>query len=239
MPETCDKVTVLVVGATGNIGSALVSKLATLDHVTVYSASRGSGDLQLDINSEESVSTIKDQLAAKHGDGTIDHVVVCCGASQFGPISNFSAESWTANCMGKLVAVSRLALQLLNDQGGCEGVLRPGGSITVTAGQASRTVNKLWPGIATNNAGLEAFVRNAGNDPSITRGVRLNAVSPALVLETAQKAGMPTAGTVPAADVAEAFLPLIFGEASGEVSDAGGQQVFEQSHHAGMSDKPK
>jgi len=95
----------------------------------------------------------------------------------------------------------------------------------------------MWPGIAANNAGLEAFIKNAGL--MVGRGIRLNAVSPALITETAEKAGLPTAGTVPAAEVAAAYIPLIFGDMTGEVSDAGGQVAFEKSHHDGMSDKPK
>merc|ERR1712166_860974 len=230
----------LVIGATGNIGTELVAKLRALGEDTVVlTGARSNCDVSIDIDSLESIATLGEQLRASIGEEPIDHVVVICGASTFGAANTFTAESWTNSCMGKLVSVSRLALMLMNNEGGCAGVLRDGGSITVTAGQASRTVNKMWPGIATNNAGLEAFVKNAGNEPSLTRGVRLNAVSPALVFETATKAGLPTAGTVPAADVADAFLPLIHGEMSGVVVDAGGQQVFEKSHHDGMSDKPK
>jgi len=128
--------------------------------------------------------------------------------------------------MNKFVGVSRLCVMLSNgEEVKC---LRAGGSITVTAGQSSRTVNKMWPGLAANNAGLEAFVRCAGVDGP--RGVRINAVAPALVKETAEKAGLPLAGTVPAADCAACYLPLIFGRASGEVVDAGAQRVFTSSH---------
>lgn len=74
----------------------------------------------------------------------------------------------------------------------------------------------MWPGIATNNAGLEAFVRNAGED--LPRGLRLNAVSPALVTEAAEKAGLPTAGTVPAAEVAAGYIPLLLGASTAQVN---------------------
>jgi len=134
--------------------------------------------------------------------------------------------------MNKLVSVSRLVVMLANGKE-C-GVLKEGGSITVTAGQASRTINKMWPGIATNNAGLEAFVKNAGID--LPRGVRLNAVSPALVRETAVKAGLPLTNTVPAADCAAAYVPLIFGSVTATVVDAGYQTAFKASHHRGQKD---
>merc|ERR1712224_583855 len=109
-----------------------------------------------------------------------------------------------------------------------------GGSVTITAGQASRTINKMWPGIAVNNSGLEAFVRCAGLDAP--RGVRINAVSPAMIRETAVKSGNSTEGTVTAADAAAHYVPLIFGAMTGQVVDAGSQTTFDKSHHDGMKD---
>lgn len=88
----------------------------------------------------------------------------------------------------------------------------------------------MWPGLAANNAGLDMFVRCGGL--GLPRGLRLNAVSPALVTETAQRAGLPIEGTVPAADVAAAFLPLIFGSDSGQVVDVGAQVKFESDHQS-------
>jgi len=196
--------------------------------VKIITAARNDGDVKLDISSEESVAQLANQVS------DVDHVVVCCGASQFGALQTFTMESWSAQIGSKLLAVTRLVIGLANQEGSLAGVLKDGGSVTITAGQASRTLNKMWPGIATNNAALEAFVKNAGLE--VPRGIRLNAVSPALITETAEKAGLPTNGTVPAAEVAAAYVPLIFGDAKGQVVDAGGQVAFEKSHHDGMKD---
>jgi enoyl-[acyl-carrier-protein] reductase (NADH) len=217
--------TILLIGS-GNIGSALLSQLNARANTKVIVAGR-SADCALDINDVESVTALDAKIP-----GGVDHVVVCCGASTFGPLANFDSASWAANCSSKLVAVTRLIVMLAN----CAElkVLKDGGSITVTAGQAARTINKLWPGIATNNAGLEAFVRNAGID--LPRGVRCNAVSPALVRETAAKAGLPLEKTVPAAECAAAYVHLIFSDATAQVVDAGAQVAFTKSHHAGQRD---
>lgn len=56
-----------------------------------------------------------------------------------------------------------------------------------------------------NCRALDAFIENGAiNCP---RALRLNAVAPALVTETATKAGLPLAGTVAAAEVAAAYVP--------------------------------
>lgn len=222
--------TVLVVGSSGNLGQALVPMLRAMEHVTVLEASR-SGAVRLDLYDEASVRSLGERLPG----GAVHHVVVCCGASHFGPLASFGAAKWAESCGNKFMAVSRLIVMLANGEEAPW--LKEGGSITVTTGQAARTVNKMWPGIAANNAGLEAMVKCAGVDPP--RGLRINAVAPALVTETAQKAGMPLEGTVAAADVAKKYLPLIFGTATGQVVDAGVQVAFKKSHHAGQRDGVK
>jgi len=217
--------TVLVVGSSGNIGGEIVRQLRARGGLRVLEASRrasvASGQVPLDIADVASMRALDVALP-----GGIDHVVVCCGASTFGALETFDSGNWESNCAGKLMAVSRLIVMLANGQE--VKCLRAGGSVTVTTGQSARTVNRMWPGLALNNAGLDSFIRCCGVNPP--RGVRINAVSPALVRETAEKAGLPLAGTVPAPEVAAKYLELILGNATGQVVDAGAQTVFEKSH---------
>merc|ERR1712070_663160 len=100
-------------------------------------------------------------------------------------------------------------------------MLKDGGSIVLTTGQAATTLNSKWPGLAVNNAGLNAFVRNAGID--LPRGIRLNACSPCLITETALKAGLPTEGSVSSANCALVLERLMFGSETGVVEVAGEQ----------------
>lgn len=208
---------VLIVGK-GNLGAALQERLQARGGVEVKVASRSSDDVKLDLGSLESVRSLDAQLAA----GSIDHVVVCCGTSTYGPLKNFNTETWQANVAGKLMAVTQFVLSLVHDLK----ILKDGGSITITTGQAATTINKLWPGIATNNAALNAFVLNGGIE--LPRELRLNAVSPCLVTETATKAGLPTAGSVSAADCAPVYEELIFGSETAVVKTAGEQVAFKR-----------
>merc|ERR1712232_225064 len=144
------------------------------------------------------------------------------GSSTFGPLQSFDHESWAASVNGKLLAVTQFVIALVKELK----CLKDGGSITITTGQAADTINRAWPGIAVNNAGLNAFVRNAGID--LPRRLRLNACSPCLVTETAVKAGLPTESTVKADDAADVYIELIFGNGTAEVRDAGVQSAFKR-----------
>eukprot|EP00933_Yihiella_yeosuensis_P043570 TRINITY_DN38429_c0_g1_i1.p1 TRINITY_DN38429_c0_g1~~TRINITY_DN38429_c0_g1_i1.p1 ORF type:complete len:243 (-),score=53.40 TRINITY_DN38429_c0_g1_i1:107-778(-) len=208
--------TALIVGS-GNLGAAVAEKLRAKG-VEVRMASRSSQDVKLDMSSGESIRSLDTTLGA----ASIDHVIVCAGTSTFGTLANFDAQSWEQNVTGKLLSVTQLVLALTTELK----LLKDKGSITITTGQAATTVNKLWPGIATNNAGLNAFVTNAGID--LPRGIRLNACSPCLVTETAEKAGLPTAGSVKAADAADVYLELIFGAQTAVVQVAGEQVAFQR-----------
>ena len=67
------------------------------------------------------------------------------------------------------------------------------------------------------NAGLEGFVRAAALD--MADGGRINAVSPIFVTATAQRMGMPAAGTMSAAETAKAYEAAVNGDMTGQVLD--------------------
>lgn len=209
-------VTALVIGR-GHLGSAVNAKL-TARGVKVHMASRSSDDVQLDLGSVESVRS----LDSKFAQASVDHVVVCAGTSTYGPLDKFDLTTWEQNISGKMLAVSRLVVALTNELK----LLKDDGSITITSGQAATTINRLWPGIATNNAGLNAFVLNAG--VGLPRGIRLNACSPCLITETATKAGLPTEGSVAAVDAADSYVDVIFGNETGQVTTIGEQAAFKR-----------
>ena len=209
--------TVLLIGSRGTIGSELRALLRARPGLTVLEAGRSPGNaekLQLDICSIESIQALGGKIPAG-----VQHVVVCCGAPASGIVSNLDSDTWTRSLTDTFIAVTRLVIMLANAEV-C--ALRPMGSITVTAGPSSPGANNMWgPVMTAANAGIEAFVRNAG--VGLPRGIRCNAVSPAsMVRETAMKAGLPLENTVTAAECAAAFMPLIFSDRTGEVVTASG-----------------
>jgi len=218
--------TVLLVGR-GCLGTAIKERLEARAHTKVREASRSSQDIPLDItnftkDASSSVYSLDTYLEAK----SVDHIVLACPASLFGPLDGFTAASWKENLSGKLVAVTQLVLVILQELS----FLKDGGSITVSSGQAADVANKAWPGLAVNNAGINAFVRNAGLD--LPRGIRLNAVSPCLVTETAIKAGLPTDSTISAADAAAVYEGAMFSDDTATVFLAGTQAVIEGNKSA-------
>jgi len=91
------------------------------------------------------------------------------------------------------------------------------GSITITSGLLGHEPQPGTVPTAMVNAGLEGFVRAAALD--LDRGIRINAVSPIFVSETAKKMGLGTAGTMPAAETAITYKLCVEGDMNGQVLD--------------------
>jgi NAD(P)-dependent dehydrogenase (short-subunit alcohol dehydrogenase family) len=95
------------------------------------------------------------------------------------------------------------------------GVLRDGGSITLTSGVLARVPMKNAAAISMINAGLEGFVISAALE--MPRGLRLNVVSPPWVTETLKKFGMDPSGGVSPETVARAYVRAVEGKGNGEI----------------------
>ena len=194
---------ILVIGATGTIGKAVADALAQRGH-KVIGASRKSA-ARVDI---EDATTLK---AFFDGKKDVDAVVCCAGGAGWGPLGNLTDDDFALSLRYKLmgqVNVVRVAKDKVKD----------GGSITVTSGILA---TKPMPGsaaVSLVNAGLEGFVRAAGLE--MTRGVRVNVVSPPWVKETLRSMKMEESHGLAAADVAKAYIAAVEGQNNGEVLDA-------------------
>ncbi|WP_342237772.1 short chain dehydrogenase [Inquilinus sp. OTU3971] len=186
---------IIVIGATGTIGSAVAAALEQRHEVV--RASR-TGSPSVDMENPVSIAAL---LAAA---GPVDAVLCCAASARMAPL-DAPDEAFLHGLHGKLlgqVALLRLALPRLRD----------GGSVTLTAG----TFDPPMAGAAFGalvNAGLEAFVRAAALE--LPRGLRVNAVSPGWVRETLRAMGRD--GGMPAADVARAYVAAVEGPAQGQV----------------------
>ena len=196
---------VLVVGASGTIGGAVVRALEA-EHEVVR-ASRRKSEIAVDLSSQES---IREMFARA---GALDAVVCAAGDARFKPFAELTDEDFAFSIRHKLmeqVDLTRIAL----------GALRPAGSITLTSGILAR---KPMPGsgaISLVNAALEGFTRAAALEAP--NGIRVNVVSPPWVTETLKALGMDTSAGLPADVVARAYVASVTGSQSGAVIDPKG-----------------
>jgi NAD(P)-dependent dehydrogenase (short-subunit alcohol dehydrogenase family) len=191
---------ILVVGATGTIGKAVVAELASRGH-EVLEASR-KGKLQVDIQRPESIKALYAKL------GKVDGVVSCAGDAAFGPLGELTDDKFTLSLENKLmgqVNLVRFGVDQVNDNG----------FFVLTAGIFSRNPMPGASAIAMANGALESFARGAALD--LPRGIRINAISPPFITETAKAMGFPTDGTMPAKDNAKAYAAVVEGKDTGKV----------------------
>jgi NAD(P)-dependent dehydrogenase (short-subunit alcohol dehydrogenase family) len=189
----------LVIGGAGLIGARVIEALGE-EHC--MRASRNSGE-KVDISDPKSIAALFDRL------GDVDGIVCTGGAARFKPWGQLTDEDWTFSLANKLmgqVNVVRYGAK----------TVRPGGAITLTTGLAAQYPAPGSAIITTVNAAVEAFVRAAAAEPSIS--VRVNAVSPGWVAETLQGMGRNPAGGIPAADVAQVFVRQLREGPSGSVA---------------------
>ncbi|MEO3869275.1 short chain dehydrogenase [Nonomuraea sp. B12E4] len=189
-------VKVLVIGATGTLGSAVAEALAAR-HEVVRASRRGR--IQVDLTDAASMDRLFEET------GPVDAVVACAASGAMAPLSSSSDQDFWDGLRGKLIGQVNLVRRAL-------GHIPHGGSVTLTSGRFAEPV----PGSALGhlvNAGLEAFVRAAAIETP--PGVRLNVVSPGWIRETLLGLGMDPAGGTPAADVARLYVEAVEGEAHG------------------------
>jgi NAD(P)-dependent dehydrogenase (short-subunit alcohol dehydrogenase family) len=194
---------VLVIGATGTIGSAVVRAIG--DSHEVIKASLSKCGIKVDIADKTSIARMFETT------GKVDGVICAAGPAKFGPIGTLTDEDFAFCLANKLmgqVNVVRVGAEHVNDNG----------SITVTSGILSRKPMKGSTAISLVNSALEGFGRAAALE--MERGIRVNVVSPNWVVDTLKMYNMdPSIGT-PVEVVAQAYVKALEGTMTGEVIDA-------------------
>jgi len=193
---------IIIIGATGTIGRAVVDLLAP-DHDIVKVGFRG-GDLQVDIASKDSIRKLFEDV------GDFDSVVSAAGLAKFGSLDSLGDEDYLLGLANKLmgqVNLVRIGRKYINDNG----------SFTLTSGVLSQNPMPGSSSISMVNAGIEGFVRAAALETQL--GIRVNAVSPIWVKETLEVLGMGSSEGMPAELVALAYKESLEGQRNGEVLD--------------------
>jgi NAD(P)-dependent dehydrogenase (short-subunit alcohol dehydrogenase family) len=189
---------IVVIGATGTIGTAVASALEAKHQVTRVSRT---GSIKADLSDPSSVDALFESV------GSVDAVVSCAASLALTPLLSLSGTTAAALCQAKLFGQFHLVHLALNR-------LASNGSITLTSGFFSEPMPGSTLG-ALVNTGLESFVQAA--PPELPRGVRLNVVSPGGVRETLVKFKMEPDAGVPVSVVARTYVEALEGSMSGQV----------------------
>lgn len=193
---------IIVVGATGTIGSAVVAALSAQHDVV--SVGHTSGAIRVDLASIESILQLFRTVEA------FDALVCAAGRAAFGSLDELKDADFQIGLSNKLmgqVNLVRIGRQYVHDNG----------SFTLTSGVLSREPMKGSASISMVNAGLEGFARAAALE--LPRGIRINVVSPPWVTETLIARKMDPSIGLPAATVAQAYLAGVEGTVTGQTID--------------------
>jgi NAD(P)-dependent dehydrogenase (short-subunit alcohol dehydrogenase family) len=193
---------ILVVGGEGTVGKAAISGFSKGHEIV--KAGRKSGDVQVDVNDEKSVAAMYAKV------GKVDAVVACTGHSYFGPVLGMTPTQFLDGLKDKVMGQVNLVLLGLAH-------VNDGGSFTLTSGILSRDPVRQGSNAAACDGALDAFVISAAIE--MPRGIRINAVSPGLLADAAQKYDgyFPGHNAVSNQRVSLAFAKSVEGAVTGQI----------------------
>ncbi|HHQ4553260.1 TPA: short chain dehydrogenase [Aeromonas veronii] len=193
---------IVIVGASGTVGSA-VSELLAKDH-QVIRVGHSRGDATVDMRAPASIKALFAKL------GQFDALVVASGSVAFNGLTEMTDEQWQVGVESKLMGqinLTRAAIPYLTDKG----------SITLISGILSEEPINWGVSASTVNGAIDHFVKAAACE--LPRGLRINVVSPTVLEESMDKYAdfFPGFVPVPAAKVAQAYKKSVLGIQTGQV----------------------
>ena len=193
---------IIIVGASGRIGQEVAKALA--DRHEVIRVGVRSGDVQCDYTDTKSVQTMFDTI------GEFDSLIsVAGGDSAFKSFAELTDEDYRYGFERKFLGQVRLLKH-------GESFVRDNGSFVFTSGFLNQYPNPASIATGPLNATVDTFVSNTGT--LLPRGIRLNVVSPAPIVEPGQE----RKGLVTAAATAQLYVEAVEGDMSGKVLRAWG-----------------
>ena len=196
---------VLVIGGSGTIGRAVVNELKP--DTSIITASLNQGDYKVDLDDTASIDHLFDAIPEVNA--------VVCVASRgvvFKPVIDMRVEDYGKSMQQKLLGQINIVLQSIKK-------ISDRGSITLTTGVFSHDFVENGSAAAMVNNAVEGFVRAAALD--LPRGIRINAVSPALLEESAEAYASLCPGFEPVSSekVARVYRKSIYGIQTGSIYD--------------------
>lgn len=193
---------ILVVGGNGTIGRSVVVKLTKKHEVIVVG--RNSGDLIVDISNTNSIKSMFKQI------DTVDAIVCCAGAAKWAAFDEMTEDDFYIGIKSKMMGQINL-VRLGKDY------LNIGGSFTLTTGILAEDPVYKTTNAAMVNGSIHGFVLAVSQE--LKNGLRINAVAPGLVEDSAEKYGdfFPGHSPVSMKKVANGYIRSIEGKRTGEI----------------------
>jgi NAD(P)-dependent dehydrogenase (short-subunit alcohol dehydrogenase family) len=191
---------ILIIGATGTIGSSIINALKS-GHELVL-ASRQSNHEKVDISDPASIRALYKRA------GKFDAVVVAAGQAAFRPLAELTDEDFALSLRSKLmgqVNVVRYGFDSVHD----------GGSFTLTSGTLANEPMMSGTAASLVNGALNSFTRAAAHEAP--REIRVNAVAPPWVTQTLIAYKMDPEGGMLAVDVGRAYAGAVEGKQTGQI----------------------
>lgn len=173
---------ILLIGGTGTIGSVVAKRLKS-EHELII-AGHSSGDVQTDITDPDSITKLFEEV------GSLDAVIVTAGSAPVKPLGETTTDDFMKGIKSKMMGQINVALTAMD-------YLNEGGSVTLTTGILSHDPIPQGTILSTVNGAVNGFVTGAYGE-FLQKGFRINAVSPALVEDSAEALGDFFPGHTPA-----------------------------------------
>jgi len=195
---------ILIVGASGLLGSGAVSALS--DENEIIRASR-SGNVSVDLTDPNSIAAMYEQV------GKVDAVIAATGKVPFKSITALTLEDYRSGIVDKVlgqIELVRRGIEFVND----------GGSFTLTTGILARAAIPTGTVASVANGALESFVMAAAIE--MPRGIRINVVSPTVLVEaTGYHSYFPGFDQVTLKAVGKAYAKSVNGKKTGHTYEIG------------------
>ncbi|MBC3954929.1 short chain dehydrogenase [Pseudomonas triticifolii] len=192
---------ILLIGASGTVGSAIERELGSRHEIVRIG--RNSGKEHVDISDSASIRAMFERV------GSFDALICAAGSVEFVPLADMSETDFALGLKDKLMG--QVNLLLIG-----KAFANQGASFTFTSGVLSQEPILSGSSASLVNGAIDAFVRAAAIE--LPHGMRVNSVSPTVLLESMERYGAYFRGfkPVPAADVALAYAKSVEGLHTGQ-----------------------
>lgn len=193
---------ILLIGATGTLGSAVGQTLRGRGHELV-TVGRHTGDLRADVTDPACIARMFDEA------GLLDAVVCAAGTVPYKRITDMTPEDYLSAYHGKVASQVELVRQGTSR-------IAARGSFTLITGVLGREPIITGSAAALANGAVESFVLAAALEIAPQR---VNAISPTVLTESLNRYAdiFPGIPPVDLADVARAYVRSVEGAETGRI----------------------